>query len=109
MENKRSHAKAAGDRLYFTGKVCRNGHLAARYTATGVCRGCLREAGRAPAAAGVNRGTVRVPVGSWGAFLDVLWAMGLEAGEDPIVRSVRCPEGLADTLRAMVDRLGEGS
>ena len=36
----REAAKAAGERFYFTGKPCRNGHLSKRSTATGICCAC---------------------------------------------------------------------
>jgi 5-methylcytosine-specific restriction endonuclease McrA len=36
----RETAKAAGERFYFTGKPCKNGHLSKRYTGTGVCAKC---------------------------------------------------------------------
>lgn len=39
---KRSDAKAAGSKLYFTGKPCRNGHVALRRTDNGSCDECGR-------------------------------------------------------------------
>lgn len=36
----REAAKAAGERFYFTGKPCKNGHTAKRYTGTGLCSAC---------------------------------------------------------------------
>lgn len=33
-------AKEAGERFYFTGKPCRNGHVSKRYTANGLCQIC---------------------------------------------------------------------
>ena len=36
----REAAKAAGERFYWTGKPCRNGHLSKRYTGTGACAAC---------------------------------------------------------------------
>lgn len=35
-------AAAKGDKVYFTGKNCRNGHLAPRYVSCGVCKECAR-------------------------------------------------------------------
>jgi len=40
MKNTRAEAKAAGDMLYFTGKPCRHGHVAPRYTSIGKCKAC---------------------------------------------------------------------
>lgn len=37
----RTEAIAAGERTYFTGKVCKNGHIAERYTQSGTCAGCV--------------------------------------------------------------------
>lgn len=36
----REAAKAAGNRFYNTGKPCKNGHVAKRYTGTGLCSAC---------------------------------------------------------------------
>lgn len=36
----RAAAHAAGERYYFTGKPCKSGHVAKRYTQTGVCSIC---------------------------------------------------------------------
>jgi hypothetical protein len=36
----RAQALAAGQRTYFTGKPCKNGHISTRYTATSLCHGC---------------------------------------------------------------------
>ena len=36
----REAAKAAGERFYWTGKPCKNGHLSKRYTGTGICAMC---------------------------------------------------------------------
>jgi 5-methylcytosine-specific restriction endonuclease McrA len=36
-------AKAAGERHYFTGIPCRNGHVAKRFTSCGLCVECQRE------------------------------------------------------------------
>jgi len=38
----RSDAIAKGKTVFFTGKVCRNGHTDYRYTSTGHCLECLR-------------------------------------------------------------------
>ena len=38
----RAAAKAAGERHYSTGKPCKNGHLALRFTANGVCVECAK-------------------------------------------------------------------
>jgi hypothetical protein len=40
----RAEAKAAGERLFFTGKKCRRGHLAQRYVAQNLCVECARAA-----------------------------------------------------------------
>ena len=36
----RTAAKEAGERFYFTGKACRNGHVVKRYTSSGLCSAC---------------------------------------------------------------------
>jgi hypothetical protein len=38
----RAEAKAAGERLFFTGRKCRHGHIAQRYVAQGLCVECAR-------------------------------------------------------------------
>lgn len=38
----RQAAKAAGEKSYFTGKPCKNGHIARRSTASGCCLLCIR-------------------------------------------------------------------
>jgi 5-methylcytosine-specific restriction endonuclease McrA len=38
----RAEAKARGLKRYFTGKPCRNGHVAERYVSVGNCGACLR-------------------------------------------------------------------
>lgn len=43
----RAAAAAAGRTQYFTGKPCKNGHLAARYTQSGTCSTCIADATRA--------------------------------------------------------------
>jgi hypothetical protein len=40
---KRREAKALGLTKYNTGKPCRNGHLADRYTISGICLECGKE------------------------------------------------------------------
>lgn len=40
----RAEAKAAGERLFFTGRKCRHGHIAQRYVAQGLCVQCARAA-----------------------------------------------------------------
>ena len=40
--NTRPAAHAKGLQKYFTGEPCKNGHLAYRYTATGICSACRR-------------------------------------------------------------------
>ena len=42
-----AEARAIGSKHYFTNKPCKNGHLAKRVTANGVCRECLYAATRA--------------------------------------------------------------
>jgi hypothetical protein len=37
----RSEAKALGNRFYFTGKPCKHGHIAKRYTDKGTCCECM--------------------------------------------------------------------
>lgn len=41
---KRAEAIAAGHNKYFTGKPCRHGHIAPRYTDSGACQDCLAAA-----------------------------------------------------------------
>jgi hypothetical protein len=41
--SERYHAKNRGDVRYFTGKPCKNGHVAERYTSTGRCVDCHKE------------------------------------------------------------------
>jgi hypothetical protein len=43
----RAQAIAGGLPYYFTGKSCRNGHVAKRATLTGGCYDCLLAAGKA--------------------------------------------------------------
>jgi hypothetical protein len=43
MKMKRREAKALGLEKYNTGKPCRNGHLADRYTCNGVCLECYKD------------------------------------------------------------------
>jgi 5-methylcytosine-specific restriction endonuclease McrA len=38
----RAEAKAAGLKQYFTGKPCKHGHVATRYTVKGTCSECLK-------------------------------------------------------------------
>ena len=40
----RREAKAAGETQYYTGRACKNGHEAGRYTKTGHCVICARDA-----------------------------------------------------------------
>lgn len=40
----RKQAIAAGTHKYFTGKPCKNGHIAERYTTSGTCEACIRGA-----------------------------------------------------------------
>lgn len=42
MTKTRKEARQDGDTLFNTGKPCRNGHMAPRYTSTGGCTECLR-------------------------------------------------------------------
>lgn len=39
----RKQAKQSGDRLYFTGKPCKRGHVAPRWVSSKTCVGCERE------------------------------------------------------------------
>jgi hypothetical protein len=38
----RKQAEALGESKYFTGEVCKNGHLSYRYTSSGTCESCIR-------------------------------------------------------------------
>lgn len=40
MKSTRKEAKEAGDRFYFTGLTCKNGHIAKRRTLDGCCNEC---------------------------------------------------------------------
>lgn len=40
----RAEAVKSGERLYFTGEACRNGHVDKRYVKGGACRSCLNAA-----------------------------------------------------------------
>ena len=44
MSNKseRTEAKLNGDKFYFTGKPCKHGHIAPRYTGKGTCTECMK-------------------------------------------------------------------
>jgi len=42
LQNNRNAAIAAGDKLYYTGRACRKGHLSVRISANGACRECSR-------------------------------------------------------------------
>ncbi len=37
----RKQAMADGENIYFTGMICKNGHVNYRYVQSGACRGCL--------------------------------------------------------------------
>lgn len=52
---RRSHAKAAGLKMYFTGKECQRGHIAERYVSTGQCSVCISERTRKQVEAGYFR------------------------------------------------------
>lgn len=39
----RTEAKALGERHYFTGEPCKNGHVAVRYVQSGACYECIRQ------------------------------------------------------------------
>ncbi|WP_124618586.1 hypothetical protein [Burkholderia contaminans] len=41
-----SAARIAGSAKYFTGRPCTRGHIEPRYTVSGVCMGCQREASK---------------------------------------------------------------
>lgn len=43
MKHTRSEALEAVERYYDTGKPCKYGHVARRYTRSGACTECLRE------------------------------------------------------------------
>lgn len=47
VKNNVRDAAAAGDRLYFTGLMCRRGHVAPRYTINSDCLECNRERAKA--------------------------------------------------------------
>jgi len=40
----RPEARARGLKTYYTGKICRNGHDSYRYTQSGTCSQCIRDA-----------------------------------------------------------------
>ena len=40
----RPEARAKGLKTYYTGKICRNGHDSYRYTQSGTCAQCIRDA-----------------------------------------------------------------
>ena len=42
MKTSRKEAFEAGETRYFTGKPCKHGHTAARYTQSGACSACLK-------------------------------------------------------------------
>lgn len=42
LQDNRNAALAAGDKLYYTGRVCGKGHLSVRISANGACRECSR-------------------------------------------------------------------
>lgn len=44
---KRMAAAKLGKLLYYTGKPCKHGHIAARYTSSGSCTQCLSNATQA--------------------------------------------------------------
>ena len=44
----RKEAAEAGKAQYYTGKECKHGHLAPRYTQSGTCSACIRAAGPGP-------------------------------------------------------------
>jgi hypothetical protein len=56
----RRAAAAAGQKRYYTGQACRQGHLAERFVSNGACIECMRPTIAAPDAAS---GKVVVPVG----------------------------------------------
>jgi hypothetical protein len=47
MRATRKQAIEAVERWYWTGKPCKYGHIAKRYTITGSCSQCLNESSRA--------------------------------------------------------------
>lgn len=55
LPSTRAEAGRTGSDKYFTGKACRNGHLAERYTQSGTCRLCI---------AASQQQYMRVPPGS---------------------------------------------
>jgi hypothetical protein len=59
----RAKAKALGAPLYFTGNLCKNGHLSDRFTSNGSCLACNRETARAWAAR--NRNAARARCAIW--------------------------------------------
>jgi len=46
MQSTREDAAQAGEKTYFTGKPCVNGHTSQRYTHNCACVECTREASR---------------------------------------------------------------
>ena len=43
MPSNRKEAQAVGAKHYFTGNLCRNGHIEPRFTGSGVCMACARK------------------------------------------------------------------
>lgn len=50
MKSERSKAKEAGEKHYFTGLACKNGHIDKRYTCDGACMQCARDKAKRQAA-----------------------------------------------------------
>lgn len=40
MNSSQSAAKLAGDKYYFTGRLCKRGHIDLRFTSSGTCKAC---------------------------------------------------------------------
>lgn len=55
-----SDAKRLGLDKYFTGRACKHGHIAMRYTSTGTCQDCIR-ASKGVLPKGVERARYAVP------------------------------------------------
>lgn len=43
LPKKKAQARRLGSRTYFTGLLCDNGHVAERYTESGLCVECVKD------------------------------------------------------------------
>ena len=63
MQNTQKAARQAGEKTYFTGKVCAHGHTDIRYVSGGGCRSCLTARAKSPTTAEERAATL----GRWNA------------------------------------------